>query len=80
MTDENRQRRLAEMAALGEIAERERQELSSADRARSSVPLDASAHDGEIPAFLRTQDMEEGRSLEQRLKSKRFTQERLNHD
>ncbi len=80
MTDEDRQRRLAEMAALGESAERERQELSSADRARSSVPLGASAHDGEMPEFLRTQDMEEGRSLEQRLKSKRFTQERLNHD
>ncbi len=67
-------RRLAELAALGEIAERERRELSAADRARSSVPLDASAHDGEMPELLRAQDLDEGRSLEQRLKSKRRQQ------
>mmetsp|Transcript_13183 Transcript_13183/g.24443 ORF Transcript_13183/g.24443 Transcript_13183/m.24443 type:complete len:623 (+) Transcript_13183:45-1913(+) len=71
----------SEMSMLGQQNERQRKELSEKDRLqRSQEDLGSSKHDGELPEFLRTQDLSQGRSLEQRLRSQQHTRQRLDSD
>lgn len=77
LTAEQKQNRLAEMTRLGKIHESASRQLAETDRAQNDAVVAKSNHDGELPQFLRDAQIGQSQTLEERLNSRRHTNQRL---